>query len=426
MGGWAFVAVVFVGYALAARRLDRLSITAPIVLVSAGAVLGVGYLDVLPANISSESIRLVTELTLALILFADASTVPLRAARDDALLPLRLLGIGLPLTMALGALAAHLVFPAISWWEAALISAILAPTDAALGMAVVTNPAVPVRIRRALNIEGGLNDGIVTPFVSVFLIIVVSGAASQHWVYHAAGELARGAGIGIAVGYVGGRCLRLARAAEWTTTVSDQLVVLGLAFVSYATAVTFSGNGFVSAFVAGLVFGAATRGQAHEATEFTDAVGLFSSFVVWIIFGAAFVGPVLKDGIHLRPVVYAVLSLTIVRMLPVALALVRSRLRPMTVCFIGWFGPRGLASVVFTLIAVDALDADVSGRGLAEIATWTILLSVFAHGLTSGPLAAAYGRRLATASADTPELASMDQPRVRTRSLLQKNARDSS
>jgi NhaP-type Na+/H+ or K+/H+ antiporter len=418
MGGWAFVAVVFVGYALVARRLDRLSITAPIVLVSAGTVLGVGYLDVLPANVSTESIRLVTELTLALILFADASTVQLREARDDAMLPLRLLGIGLPLTIALGALAAHFVFPSISWWEAALIAAILAPTDAALGMAVVTNPAVPVRIRRALNIESGLNDGIVTPFVTVFLVIVVSGVASQHWAFHAIAELVRGAAIGIAVGYVGGRCLRLARAAGWTTSVSDQLVVLSLAFVSYATAVTGSGNGFVAAFVAGLVFGAATRGHLQEATEFTDTVGLFSSFVVWVIFGAGFVGPMLKDGVHLRPVLYAVLSLTVVRMVPVALSLLRGRLRPMTVWFIGWFGPRGLASVVFTLIAFDALDADGTGRGLAEITTWTILLSVVAHGLSSGPVAAAYGRHLATAPADTPELATMDQPRVRTRSLL--------
>ena len=185
MGGWAIVAVVFVAYALAARRLDQLSITAPIVLVAAGAVLGAGYLDVLPANVTTESIRLVTELTLALILFADASTVPLRAARDDAMLPVRLLGIGLPLTIALGALAAHLLFPDISWWEAALISSILAPTDAALGMAVVTNPAVPVRIRRALNIESGLNDGIVTPFVSVFLVFVISGVATEHWTAHA-------------------------------------------------------------------------------------------------------------------------------------------------------------------------------------------------------------------------------------------------
>ena len=215
-------------------RLDRLSVTAPIVLVAAGTVLGAGCLDVLPANVTTESIRLVTELTLALILFADASTIQLRQAEGDVWLPSRLLGIGLPLTIGLGAVAARVMFPSISWSEAALIAAILAPTDAALGVAVVTNPVVPLRIRRALNIESGLNDGIATPFVTVFLAVVVAGSAHAHWGVEAAGELARGAAIGVAVGYLGGRLARLAKAAAWTSPTSDQLVVLGLAFLAYA------------------------------------------------------------------------------------------------------------------------------------------------------------------------------------------------
>ena len=417
MGGWAFVALVFAVYAVVARRLDRLSVTAPIVLVVAGAALGAGYLDVLPANVSTESIRLVTELTLALILFADASTVELRQAEGDIGVPLRLLGVGLPLTMALGAVAARVVFPSISWSEAALIAAILAPTDAALGIAVVTNPAVPLRIRRALNIESGLNDGIATPFVTLFLAMVVAGAANHRWAVDALAELARGAAIGIAIGYLGGRLVRWAKQAGWTTPLSDQLLVLSLAFLAYAAAVTYSGNGFVAAFVAGLVFGAATRGQLHEATEFTDTVGLFSSFVVWVIFGAAFVGPVIHRGVHLRPVLYSVVSLTVVRMVPVAISLIGDRFRPVTVGFIGWFGPRGLASVVFTLIAFDALGGQQLASQLVEITTWTILLSVLAHGLSSGPLAAAYGRVLKTAPADTPELATVRPPRIRKRTL---------
>lgn len=418
MGGWAVVALVFAVYAVVARRLDRLSITAPIVLVAAGTVLGAGFLDVLPANVTTEAIRLVTELTLALILFADASTVELRQAEGDVGLPLRLLGIGLPLTIALGTLAARVVFPSISWAEAALIASILAPTDAALGIAVVTNPVVPLRIRRALNIESGLNDGIATPFVTVALAVVVAGAAQDRWALDALAELARGAAIGIGIGFVGGRVVRWAKAAEWSTPLSDQLVVLSLAFLSYEAAVNFTGNGFVAAFVAGLVFGAATRGQLREATEFTDTVGLFSSFVVWVIFGAAFVGPVLRDGLHLRPILYAVVSLTVVRMLPVALALIRDRLRVDTIAFIGWFGPRGLASVVFTLLAFDTLGGGGDlAYGLVEITTWTILLSVLAHGLSSGPLAAAYGRRLQAAPADTPELTPTAPARVRRRSL---------
>lgn len=417
MDGWAIVAAMFAAYALVARWLDRLSITAPMVLVLGGAVLGAGYLNVLPANVNSGSIRLVTELTLALILFADASTVPLRQAEGDAGVPLRLLGIGLPLTMALGAVAAHLLFPSITWPEAGLIAAILAPTDAALGIAVVTNPAVPTRIRRALNIESGLNDGIATPFVAVFLAMVADGVANDDWATSALAELARGVALGIALGYVGGYLVRWAKARGWMTPMSDQLVVLSFAFIAYLGALALSGNGFVAAFVAGLVFGSATRGQLHEATEFTDTVGLFSSFVVWVIFGAAFVGPVINAGVHVRPVLYAVISLTVVRMVPVAIALIGDRFRPVTVGFMGWFGPRGLASVVFTLIAFDALGGHARASELVEITTWTILMSVLAHGLSSGPLSAAYGRSLKTASAGTPELATVKPTRVRRRTL---------
>ncbi len=418
MGGWTLVALIFVGYALAARRLDRLSITAPIVLIVAGAVLGSAYIDVLPANPETETIRLLTELTLALILFADASTIRLRQAEADARLPLRLLGIGLPLTIALGTVAAYLIFPSISWAQAALIGAIPAPTDAALGIAVVTNPVVPARIRRALNIESGVNDGIATPFVTVFLAVVVAGVADDGWAADAFLELARGVLIGVAIGAAGGWIVRRAQAAGWTTPTSDQLVVLGLALLSYGAAVNYSGNGFVAAFIAGLVFGAASRGRLEEATEFADTVGMFSSFLVWIICGAAFVGPVIHAGIHARPVAYAVISLTVVRMVPVAVALIGAKLRRDTVAFIGWFGPRGLASVVFTLIAFDALGGEHLARQLTEVTTWTILLSVLLHGLTSGPLAAWYGRRLAAAPPDTPELADVAPTRVRQRSLV--------
>jgi sodium/hydrogen antiporter len=418
MGGWTVVGMVLVAYAVMARRLDRWSITAPIVVMAAGTALGAGYLDVLPANPETETIRLVTSLTLALILFADASTIKLVQARSDVALPLRLLGIGFPLTIVLGAVAAHVVLPSISWSEAALVAAILAPTDAALGLAVVTNTAVPARVRRALNIEGGLNDGIATPIVTVLLAIVVAGAADEHWGREAALELARGVVVGVAVGALGGVLARRARAAGWTTPMSDQLVVLSMALIAYLAAVNYSGNGFVAAFLAGLVFGAASRGQLEEATEFGETIGLFSSFVVWIIFGAVFVGPVLSEGVHVRVIVYAVLSLTVVRVLPVALSLVGTGLRPDTIGFVGWFGPRGLASVVFTLIAFDALGGGPVARSLAEVTTWTILLSVVAHGLSSGPLAAWYGRRLAAAPPGTPELEAVAPSRPRRRSLL--------
>ena len=224
------------------------------------------------------------------------------------------------------------------------------------------------------------------------------------WATDALLELARGALVGIGAGFLGGSVLRWARTAKWTTDLSEQLFVLSLAFVAYGSAVALSGNGFVAAFVTGLVFGASSRQQFVEATEFTDTVGLFASFIVWIIFGAALVGPILRGGVHLQPILYAVVSLTIVRMAPVALALLGVRFRMDTVLFMGWFGPRGLASVVFTLLAFDALGGHGSAHQLVEVTTWTILLSVLAHGLSSGPLAAAYGRRLQQAPQGIPEL----------------------
>jgi len=284
-------------------------------------------------------------------------------------------------------------------------------------LAVVTNEAVPVRIRRLLNIESGLNDGIATPFVTVFLAMVVLGVVQDRWATEAFEELARGAGIGIAVGLIGGVVARWANGHRWSTPMSDQLLVLSLAFGGYETAIHFTGNGFVAAFIAGLVFGGASHGQLHEATEFTDTVGLFSSFLVWIIFGAAFVGPVLRDGIHWRPILYAALSLTVVRLLPVGLALIGTGFRRDSVCFIGWFGPRGLASVVFTLLAFDELHGSSLGRSLVEVTTWAILLSVVAHGISSHPLAARYGKRLQSAVGDIPELESVPTPRLRSRGL---------
>jgi sodium/hydrogen antiporter len=407
---------VFLAYALVAGRLDRWSVGAPIVLVAAGIVLGPGGTDVLHVTVSAGAIRTTAELTLAVLLFADASTVRLRDAEGDAGMPGRLLGIGLPLTIGLGTLAAHLLL-GVGWAEAALIGSILAPTDAALGLAVVTNPAVPARIRRTLNIESGLNDGIASPFVAFFLAVVIAEETHGHWVRGSFKEILLAVVFGIALGFVAGRLVTLARAARWTTPLSEAMVVLSVALVAYEGAVAMGANGFVSAFVAGIVFGSAGGRAFHDATVFTEDIGLLLSFVVWIAFGAAFVGPVLRGAFHPREVVYALACLTIVRMVPVALALAGMGLRRDTVAFVGWFGPRGLASVVFTLLAYEELAGGPGSGTLVGVATWTILLSVVAHGLSAGSLARLYARRLASAPPGIPELEQTDESRVRRRSL---------
>jgi NhaP-type Na+/H+ or K+/H+ antiporter len=419
MTGLTIAAVAFVLYSLVASRLDRVSISAPLVFVMTGILIGPAVSDTLPHELGGESGLLLAELTLAMLLFADASTVRLRDVRSDALLPTRLLLFGLPLTLILGTLAAKLLFPSESWAMAALIASILAPTDAALGLAVVTNRAVPVRIRRALNVESGLNDGIATPFVTLFLLVVAANEAvgAGDWASEALKELALALVVAIAVGIAGGRAIKAARNRSWTSPLSEQLAVLSLALLSYSAAVTIGGNGFVAAFVGGILFGAATAGRLAEETEFTENLALFASFLVWTLFGAFLVGPLIRDEIDVKAIVYALISLTIVRMIPVAAALWGTRLRFDTLAFAGWFGPRGLASVVFLLIAAEDLHGHPSTSTLTAAVAYTILFSVVLHGLTAGPLAASYGRRIEAAGEGIPELAAAPEPRVRRRGL---------
>jgi len=424
MSGLTILAVVFAVYALVAGRLDRLSITAPMVFVVAGAILGPGGTDLVKVSLSNETSLALTEVTLALLLFADAATVPFRDVEGDISLPGRLLFIGLPLTMVLGSVLAYLMEPGIGWAAAALVATILAPTDAALGLPVVTNRAVPARIRRALNVESGLNDGLATPFVTLFLTIVVSEESSgtEGWAVAALAQIGLAVAAALVVGLAGGRLVSWARAHGWTSGVSEQLAVLSLAVLAYTGSVAIGGNGFVAAFLGGLLFGQTTKGRLDGPLEFSETIGLFLSFFVWTLFGALFVGPVLAGQTSWRAITYAVLSLTVVRILPVALSLLGLGLRPSTWLFMGWFGPRGLASVVFTLVALEDLQSGSAPQApLVQVATWTILLSVVAHGLTAGPLAARYGAGT-SALGDVPEMAPAHEQRIRRRALTSRGS----
>lgn len=414
MEGIVVLLVVFAGYALVARGLDRIWISGPMVFVASGLALGPEGAGLLDLSLDSEVVLTFTEITLAALLFADATSVPLRAIEADAGVPGRLLSVGLLLTIAAGTVLGLAVIPDLGWAGAALIAAVLAPTDAALGMAVVTDRAVPVRVRRALNIESGLNDGIATPFVAVFLAALLSeeGLQGGSWVAEAATELGLAIVVAVVVGGLGGRLLSLAADRGWTSAASEQFFVLVVAILAYVGAVEIGGNGFVSAFSAGLVFGAAGGARRKGAIGFTEDVSLFASFVVWVIFGTAFVGPVLAGPVDASFVVFALLSLTVIRMVPVAIALTGKGFGTKTVGFMGWFGPRGLASVVFTLLAVEELADTPVDLPLFEVATLTILLSVVLHGLSARPLAAAYGNRIAAGEPSAPELVDVPEPRV--------------
>ena len=331
--------------------------------------------------------------------------------RDDAALPVRLLLLALPLIILLGALLALGLMPAEGLAFAALIGAILAPTDAALGLSIFTNPKVPVRIRRALNVESGLNDGIVTPFVTLFIALAVATEAEiqdGRWLVTALSEIGLAIVAGTVVGIAGGWLLIQADRRGLTGATSKQIAILGLAMAAYFGSVAIHGNGCIAAFVGGIIFGATTRNRLAEPTEFTENMATFMSVLVWTIFGAVLVTEALHYFSNWRPFVYAILSLTAIRMAPVALTMIGTRLRTDTIALMGWFGPRGLASVVFSLLAL--VQFEEAGRPidmLVPVVVWTILLSVIAHGLSANPLAAWYARRLEAASEPQSELAEL-------------------
>lgn len=420
--GVAAFALLVAAYALVANRLDKLSIGPALAFVVVGLVLGPAVLDALPVDFESSTVQHLAEITLALVLFTDASTVDVAGLRRDAALVGRLLGIGLLLTIAAGGLVGVLVFPELPLATVFLIGAILAPTDAALGLPVVTNKAVPTRVRRILNVESGLNDGIATPFVLLFIALATAAVGSEgRHLAEALLEIAIAIVVGIAIGGIGGRLLTEADRRGLTSGLSRQIAVLALALGGYFASVALGGNGFIAAFAAGLTFGAVTRGAEEPAELFSEAAGIVLAVGVWTVFGATFVGSLFRVSGDLRPILYAVLSLTVIRMVPVAIALVGSRLALPTVGFIGWFGPRGLASIVFGILAVDALTqtgADVTT--LTSTIAWTVLLSVVAHGVTAGILANRYGRWIAirrqTSSEPLPELEERSELRPGTRS----------
>jgi sodium/hydrogen antiporter len=401
----ALLAVLIAGYALLAARLDRFSVGPALAFVLIGLVVSEDLFGPITVEPGQEPVKILAEITLTLVLFADASAMRTSQLRHDSAAIGRLLIVGLLLTIAIGTVGAVALFPSISVGLALLIGASLAPTDAALGQAVVTNPTVPARIRRVLNVESGLNDGIATPLVFFALALAtVEGAGSSGLLEEALSEIAIGAAAGIGLGFVGGWLLQFADRRRWTSTESRQLFVLALAGSSYLVSAALGGNGFIAAFVGGLAFAAGSQGRESSAVRFTETQGSLLAIGVWLSFGLLLAGELSTNLWDVRAIAYAILSLTLFRMLPVAIALLGSRFEPLTVLFVGWFGPRGLASIVFLIIGLETLaDAGVDPGPFAAAAAWTVLLSVVLHGLTARPFAARYGARMARLRPDAPE-----------------------
>ncbi len=398
------VAVAVLGYALVSQRLVMSPITAPMVFTAVGMIVGSGGFGWFDLGLENEATSVLVEATLVLVLFTDAIRIDLRVLRRHAALPGRLLGIGLPLTIVAGAVAGTVIVPGLDLVEAALLAAVLAPTDAALGQAVVSDRRLPARIRQTLNVESGLNDGIAVPVVTVLLAAAAAEGAGEAggWIGLAARQVGFGVLAGVAAGAIGGRLLDSRATAGAVEGVYRQLATIAIAVAAFALAGVLDGNGFIAAFVAGLTFGQVARRQCTGVQDFTEDEGELLSAVTFVIFGAVLVGPVL-DGLTWRVALYVAVSLTVVRLLPVLAALAGSGTLLETRLFLGWFGPRGLASILFALLVAEELDT-AGGRTIFTIAAWTVLVSVFAHGLTANPWAGRLARRLEAETEPMPEM----------------------
>jgi len=413
--GWAVtsVAIALVAFAALSGRLHGTVVTPAIVFTGVGFVLGTEGFDLLGPQLDTGTVRMLAEVTLALVLFGDASALRPHVLRREAGVPARLLGIGLPLTIAAGALIAVGMFPKLGLFEAIVVAVLLAPTDAALGQTVVADQRLPSRLRQGLNVESGLNDGVCVPLLFAAVAFAeleeapsFEGEILIDLLKEVSIAVAVGAFVAAAVAFV----LTVSKRRNWLEEQWGQVVPLATAAIAYSATVEFGGSGFIAAFVAGLVYraliGAST---AHETTRLTEEIGGVLSAVTFFAFGAILIGSGLTD-LDLATVVYAVLSLTVVRMVPVAISLIGAGAAPPTMAFAGWFGPRGLATIVFMLTIVEESNLPGTAR-IVQVATATVLLSVVAHGVTAPWLTDRYVQwfstsreRLVLESQDTADL----------------------
>ena len=394
----ALIAAFAFLYSLVASRLDRTPINGAFVYVACGLLCGPYVLSLVELTIDAEEIRTLAELTLAVVLFSDSANANLSVLRRNERLPLRLLLIGLPLTIVLGFGVGYVIFGSMSLYAVALLATMLAPTDAALGKAVVTNENVPAGVREALNVESGLNDGICVPALMFFLAMATAtGGGGESLGLIALEEIGIGAIVGVSIAVVGGLGLNASTGRGWISGTWVQVPVVALALSCLSLAQWLGGSGFIAAFVGGLVFGGLTSSRKEEILEGAEGIADVLSLVTWFAFGAVVVGPQMAH-ITWQVAVYALLSLTVVRMLPVFLCVSGTVRKADSKFFLGWFGPRGLASIVFiVMVSAENLPED---EILIAAVTWTIVLSVVFHGITANPLARVYGERVASRSGE--------------------------
>ncbi|MBL0592743.1 cation:proton antiporter [Aeromonas veronii] len=384
----AVIAAFLLIYSLIAGRFESKLVNGPLLFLLTGWLLGPGGLELLSLSIDSAGIKLLAELTLVIVLFNDAANTNWQVLLANRQLPIRLLLIGLPLTLLCGALFGHWIFPDLPLLEMAILSTILAPTDAALGKAVVSNPAVPAPVREGLNQESGLNDGICVPVLLLLLALIAPTEQHAGTATLAITLMLEEIGIGLLVAFVLTSLtiwlLKISYLNGWQLPLWRQLTMPGLALLCFALAQTLGGSGFIAAFVGGLFIGHRLGEHKHAYMDSCEGYGDLLSVVIWMVFGATLM-PILPELLHWQYWLYAIASLTLLRMVPVWLSLIGTGLKPELKLFIGWFGPRGLASIVFAVMVLQNEPSLIGQRPIIATVLCTIILSVILHGLTANP-----------------------------------------
>jgi sodium/hydrogen antiporter len=396
-----FVSLLFL-YALLSGKLSQAPVTAPLLFTVAGMVMSPLWMHLTAAGVTANVFLRLAEAGLVLLLFTDASRTDLSVLRSIGTLPARLLSTGMLLTILLGAIVARLVFPGLSIWEAGILSAILAPTDAGLGQVVVTSPRVPMRVREALNVEAGLNDGLSVPFMLFFMALAAAGieGGRASLLQFMGEQLGLGVVVGIAVGLIGGWLLSVSTRRGWIAESFQQIAVVTLPLFCFLLAEMLGASMFIASFVAGLAVQMPFKDAGKHSVEFTEEGGQMLNLAVFFLFGMI----VVRDWpqFTISSWVYAALSLTVVRMLPVAVALIGTRLSRPSVLFMGWFGPRGTASIVLGMVYLEQELHLPNEHAIRAAVMVTVVLSIFAHGLSAMPGINMYARREAALNPAPP------------------------
>lgn len=385
------IALILLAFAAVSGRLEGTSVTAAMFFTAAGIVFGADALDLVSPDATGESVKLLAEATLTVVLFSDASRIDLARLRRQVHVPARLLGIGLPLTIVLGFVAALVLLPDLAWAEALVLAVILAPTDAALGQAVVTYKRLPSSVRQGLNVESGLNDGICVPLFLIALTVAQAeeeGSGASAAVRLVVEKIGYGMLGGALAGGLAAAVVVLAGRRRWIGDSWLQIVPVVGAVLGYTFAEEIGGSGFIAAFVGGMVFGGLRRRSGGEVGYLLEEAGALLGGITFVVFGAILLGPAVGD-VTWQILLYAVLSLTVVRMAPVAIAMLGTGARRPTLAFLGWFGPRGLASIVFALLLLE--EGGLPGeKAILSASFVAVVLSILAHGISAAPLSRRY------------------------------------